>query len=92
MTSVGQSLEVRLLAVEQTLEATRASLSAQLEAERAARARHSMAMSRLLDEMCEVLQRELASEKSRRRDALAQVRASISTLEQKSQPATVVNL
>ena len=73
-------------------EQTRARMAAQLEAERTARAKHAASMSRLLDELCQVLQQELTSEKTRRRDALAEVRASISSLEQKTQPTTFVQL
>eukprot|EP00966_Prymnesium_polylepis_P297936 6883995-Prymnesium_polylepis.1 len=95
-----QQLEARMLAVETMVNAmhteqeqTRAALTAQLEAERATRAMHAAATSRLLDEVCEVLQRELASEKNHRLDALAEVRATISHLEtNRQQPATFVNL
>ena len=97
--SPARDVEARLSAAEEMLtamraeqEQTRAVMAAQLEAERTARAKHAASMSRLLDELCEVLQQELATEKSRRRDALAEVRASISSLEQKSQPATFVQL
>ena len=80
MESQVAELQNKVAELENALAAMRVHYENSLQGEKAARTEHSATMSRLLDEVCDVLQRELNPEKQTRRDALAAVRAEFAAL------------